>query len=55
MQLKILNLLEDDKVKAFVGEYNPENYLLNRENPIAVGPLDLSHIALNTRDNRHKA
>ncbi len=35
-----IQLLEDDKVKAFVGEYNPENYLLNRDNPIAVGPLD---------------
>lgn len=35
-----IELLEDDKVKAFVGEYNPENYLLNRDNPIAVGPLD---------------
>lgn len=36
-----IDLLEDDKVKAFVGEYNPEHYLLNKENPIAVGPLDL--------------
>jgi pyruvate ferredoxin oxidoreductase alpha subunit len=35
-----LELLEDDKVKAFVGEYNPDVYLLNKENPIAVGPLD---------------
>ena len=35
-----IELLEDDKVKAFVGEYNPQNYLLNKENPIAVGPLD---------------
>lgn len=35
-----LDLVEDDKVKAFVGEYNPEEYLLNKENPIAVGPLD---------------
>ena len=35
-----LELLEDDKVKAFVGEYNPEDYLLNKERPIAVGPLD---------------
>ena len=33
-------MLEDDKVKAFVGEYKPEEYLLNKENPIAVGPLD---------------
>lgn len=36
-----IELVEDDKVKAFVGEYNPEYYLLNKENPIAVGPLDL--------------
>lgn len=35
-----IDLLEDDKVKAFVGEYNAENYLLNRDRPIAVGPLD---------------
>lgn len=36
-----IELLEDDKVKTFVGEYKPEDYLLNKENPIAVGPLDL--------------
>lgn len=36
-----IELLEDDKVKAFVGKYEPEHYLLNRNEPIAVGPLDL--------------
>ena len=36
-----IELLEDDKVKEFVGTYKPEHYLLNREEPIAVGPLDL--------------
>ena len=36
-----IELEEDDKVKAFVGEYNPEHYLLNKKEPIAVGPLDL--------------
>lgn len=36
-----IELLEDDKVKAFVGEYKPEHYLLNDKEPIAVGPLDL--------------
>ena len=36
-----IQLEEDDKVKAFVGEYHPEHYLLNKEEPIAVGPLDL--------------
>lgn len=36
-----LDLLEDDKVKTFVGEYKPEHYLLNSEEQIALGPLDL--------------
>ena len=35
-------LLEsDEKVKAFVGTYDPENYLLNPETPLAVGPYDI--------------
>lgn len=36
-----IELLEDEKVKAFVGEYNPEHYLLNPGEPMAMGPLDL--------------
>ena len=36
-----IELLEDDKVKSFVGTYKPEHYLLNKEEPIAIGPLDL--------------
>lgn len=36
-----IELLEDEKVKEFVGKYTPEHYLLNREEPIAVGPMDL--------------
>ena len=36
-----IELLEDDKVKQFVGKYSPEHYLLNNKEPIAVGPLDL--------------
>ncbi len=35
-----IDLLEDEKVKKFVGEYKPEYYLNNPNNPIAVGPLD---------------
>ena len=38
-----IELLEDDKAKAFVGEYNPEHYLLKHENPLAVGPYDVTH------------
>ena len=36
-----IELIEDDKVKEFVGTYKPEHYLLNSKEPIAVGPLDL--------------
>ncbi len=36
-------LLEtDEKVKAFVGQYQPENYLLREDRPLAVGPYDAS-------------
>ena len=38
-----IELLEDDKVKEFVGKYQPEHYLLNKKEPIAVGPLDLQN------------
>ena len=35
-------LLESDEdVKAFVGEYHPEHYLLKHENPLAVGAYDV--------------
>lgn len=33
-----IELLEDEKVKAFVGEYNPEHYMLKKDEPMAVGP-----------------
>ena len=36
-----IELIEDSKVKEFAGEYHPEHYLLNKKEPIAVGPLDL--------------
>lgn len=35
-------LEEDEAVKAFVGEYHPEHYLLKHENPLAVGPYDVT-------------
>jgi len=35
-----IELIEDVDVKAFIGEYNPELSLLDKNNPIAVGPLD---------------
>ncbi|MBR4175444.1 MAG: pyruvate ferredoxin oxidoreductase [Lachnospiraceae bacterium] len=40
---------DDDKVKAFVGDYNPENYLLKKENPLAVGPYGVSNYYMEAR------
>lgn len=36
-----IELEDDNTVKEFVGKYQPEHYLLNKNEPIAVGPLDL--------------
>ena len=36
-----IELIEDEKVKAFVGKYEPKEYLLNKQNPLSIGPLDL--------------
>ena len=36
-----IELEKDEEVKEFVGKYQPEHYLLNSEEPMAVGPLDL--------------
>ncbi len=36
-----IELIEDEKVKEFVGKYTPKHYLLDDKNPMAIGPLDL--------------
>lgn len=37
-----IDLLEDEKVKDFVGTYDPEHYLLNDDGVLAVGPYGVS-------------
>lgn len=44
-----IELLEDDKVKNFVGEYNPEHYLLNDKEPMAFGPYAVSNYYMETK------
>lgn len=44
-----IELLEDDKVKGFVGEYEPENYLLNPNQPMALGPYAVSNYYMETK------
>lgn len=43
----ILN--EDKDVKDFVGEYHPEEFLLNAGKPIAIGPYSISNYAMEAR------
>ncbi len=39
--MEVLNVIPDDEVRKFVGEYRPEHYLLDKKNLLTVGPLDL--------------
>lgn len=47
-----IELLEDDEVKNFVGEYQPENYLLNPECPMAVGPYSITDYYMEAKRNQ---
>ena len=44
-----ITLIEDDLVKKFVGEYEPEHYLLNEEEPMAVGPYAVSNYCMEAK------
>lgn len=50
-----ITLLEDELVKEFVGEYHPEEYLLNPGKPIAVGPYSISNYAMEAKKNQEIA
>lgn len=50
-----IELLDDADVKEFVGEYCPEEYLLNPGKPMAVGPYSVSNYAMEARYNQEKA
>ena len=50
-----IELLEDADVKAFVGEYEPEEFLLNPGKPIAVGPYSVSNYVMEAKKNQEIA
>jgi len=50
-----IELLADDVVKDFVGEYEPEEYLLNPGKPIAVGPYSVTAYAMEAKKNQELA
>lgn len=47
-----IELLEDEDVKGFVGEYEPEEFLLNPGNPIAVGPYSVTNYVMEAKKNQ---
>ena len=47
-----IGLLEDADVKNFVGEYEPEDYLLNPECPMAVGPYSITDYYMEAKRNQ---
>lgn len=50
-----IELLDDAEVKNFVGEYQPENYLLNPECPMAVGPYSVTDFYMEAKRNQAEA
>lgn len=50
-----IELLEDNTVKEFVGEYRPEEFLLNPGKPVAVGPYSVTHYAMEAKKNQEIA
>ena len=47
-----IELLEDAPVKEFVGEYCPEEYMLNPGKPVSVGPYSVSNYVMEGRKNQ---
>ena len=47
-----IELLEDEEVRSFVGEYKPENYLLNPDCPMAVGPYSVTDYYMEAKRNQ---
>ena len=50
-----IELMEDKAVKKFVGEYQPEEYLLNPGKPVSAGPYSISNYAMEAKKNQEIA
>lgn len=50
-----IELLEDEEVRAFVGEYQPEHYLLNSKEPMAVGPYSITNYYMEAKKQHAEA
>lgn len=47
-----IELMEDEPVKAFVGQYEPEEYMLNPGKPVSVGPYSITNYVIEGRKNQ---
>lgn len=50
-----ITLEETEAVKKFVGEYRPEHYLLNPEEPLALGPYAVSNYCMEAKKAQAEA
>ncbi|MCK5282843.1 MAG: pyruvate ferredoxin oxidoreductase [Nanoarchaeota archaeon] len=50
-----MELFEDKEMKDFVGEYQPKKWLLNTDDPVTVGPLELQDYFFETQKQRADA
>jgi len=50
-----IELMEDKEVKDFVGEYEPEHYLLKKDATLAVGPYDVSNYYMEHKKQQAEA
>ena len=47
-----IELMEDEPVKEFVGEYEPEEYMLTPGKPVSVGPYSITNYVMEGRKNQ---
>lgn len=50
-----IELMEDEEVKEFVGEYHPENYLLKKDGTLAAGPYDVTNYYMEHKKQQAEA
>lgn len=50
-----IELLDDEEVKSFVGEYAPEHYLLNSSESMAVGPYSITNYYMEAKKQHAEA
>jgi len=53
--IETMEMLDDDEVKNFVGSYKAHNNLLDIENPVTYGPLDLQDYYMEHKRQQHEA